>query len=265
MKLTMLGTGNALAVERYNTCFILEDKQEYLLVDGGGGNGIFKQLAEANIDWLKIKNIFITHKHTDHLLGIVWMIRMIAQHMTQDQYKGNVYIYGHDEVLSDLYQICHLLIRAKEVALIKKRIIFQEVKDGEELTIINQQFTFFDIHSPKDKQFGFQLKHQRYTLTCLGDEPYNPTLEKHVRNSDWLLLEAFCLDSQKDIFKPYEKQHVTVKDACILAEEMNVTNLLLYHTEDKTADQRKKLYLEEGKKYFSQNLYIPEDLESFSL
>ena len=38
MKLTMLGTGNALVTACYNTCFLLDEQGELLLVDGGGGN-----------------------------------------------------------------------------------------------------------------------------------------------------------------------------------------------------------------------------------
>ena len=36
------------------------------------------------------------------------------------------------------------------------------------------------------------------------------------------LHEAFCLYSQADIFSPYQKHHSTVKDACELANKMNV-------------------------------------------
>ena len=38
MKLTMLGTGNALVTECYNTCFLMEEQGQLFLVDGGGGN-----------------------------------------------------------------------------------------------------------------------------------------------------------------------------------------------------------------------------------
>ena len=38
MKLTMLGTGNALVTECYNTCFVLEENEKYFMVDGGGGS-----------------------------------------------------------------------------------------------------------------------------------------------------------------------------------------------------------------------------------
>ena len=76
MKLTMLGTGNALVTECYNTCFVLEENNQYLLVDGGGGNGILHQLKHAGINWKNIKSIFVTHKHLDHITGIIWIIRI---------------------------------------------------------------------------------------------------------------------------------------------------------------------------------------------
>lgn len=71
--------------------------------------------------------------------------------------------------------------------------------------------------------------------------------------------------SQKDRFKPYEKSHTTVKDACQLAEQLQIENLVLYHTEDRNIKRRKELYQEEGSIYFSGNLYIPDDLEIIDL
>ena len=98
-------------------------------------------------------------------------------------------------------------------------------------------------------------------LTCCGDEPYNSCNEAFAANSTWLLHEAFCLSSEAEIYHPYEKHHSTVKDACQLAEKLQVKNLLLYHTEDENLLHRKKLYEREGAAYFSGNLYVPEDLE----
>ena len=74
MKLTMLGTGNALVTEVYNTCFVIENEKQYLLVDGGGGSEILKRLKDADISISDIHHIFVTHKHIDHILGIVWIV-----------------------------------------------------------------------------------------------------------------------------------------------------------------------------------------------
>ena len=81
MKLTMLGTGNASVTKCYNTCFTLSEGDEYFLVDGGGGNGILNILEEENISIDSIHHVFVSHGHTDHVLGIIWILRIIAQHM----------------------------------------------------------------------------------------------------------------------------------------------------------------------------------------
>ena len=59
MNITMLGTGNAMVTECYNTCFVLEDGDKHLLVDGGGGNTLLRQLKQAGFDWKDMREIFV--------------------------------------------------------------------------------------------------------------------------------------------------------------------------------------------------------------
>ena len=61
------------------------------MVDAGGGNGILKILDNMQVPLERIHHIFVTHAHTDHVLGIVWMIRMIATKMKKDQYIGDAH------------------------------------------------------------------------------------------------------------------------------------------------------------------------------
>ena len=77
-KLHMIGTGTALSTKYYNTCFIIENNEGYLLVDGGGGNGILKRFKQMNLDWNRLHNVFVTHAHSDHVLGSIWVIRYVA-------------------------------------------------------------------------------------------------------------------------------------------------------------------------------------------
>lgn len=266
MKLTMLGTGEAIVTECYNTCFILHEESDCFMVDGGGGIEILRQLKYAGFDWRDIKEIFVTHRHTDHLFGVIWLVRVIGQAMRNGEYEGEVNIYSHEEVIFLIKDMAGKLFSPKETQYIGNRIHLIVVSDGEKRIINGHNITFFDIHSSKAKQFGFCMELDGgEKLTCCGDEPYNPYEEKYVKNSKWLLHEAFCLYGEADIFRPYEISHSTVKDACELAEEMNIQNLLLYHTEDKNITERKKLYLKEGKKYYTGNLYIPDDLETLDI
>jgi ribonuclease Z len=266
MKLTMLGTGNALVTECYNTCFLIEENGQLFMTDGGGGNTVLHQIKHAGYDWMDIHHIFVTHKHVDHLLGIIWMVRMICQFMDHGEYKGDAYIYSHREVLDLIRDTANKLLQKKEAAFIDKRLHLIEVYDGETLEIIGRDVTFFDIRSSKAAQYGFRMDiGSGKSLTCCGDEPLTAPVEKYAEGSDWMLHEAFCLHSQADIFDPYEKHHSTVKEACELAERLGVKNLLLYHTEDKTLADRKTQYKNEGSMYYHGNLWIPGDLESITL
>lgn len=262
MKLTMLGTGRAVVTECYNTCFVLSEGDRYFLVDGGGGSGIIRQLKRASIDWKMIKDIFVTHRHMDHIMGILWMIRMNAQAIKREGYEGTVNIYAHKKILRIIDDMSHMLLSEKESACIGEQIRLIPVSDGDVYEIIGRKITFFNIHSTKTKQHGFTIYlNDREKLTCCGDEPYNESERMYVQGSTWLLHEAFCLSSDAQRFRPYEKHHSTVKDACEVAEKLKIKNLILYHTEDTDLAHRKEKYTDEGKKYFSGRLYVPDDLE----
>lgn len=260
-RLYVFGTGNAVVTRCYNTCFAIQnEKNQYFMVDTGGGNGILRILEDMDIDISDIHDIFITHEHTDHILGIVWIIRVIATRMKKGGYEGDLNIYCHDKLPETIKTICRLTLQGKFFQMIDDRIHLVPVTDGETKRILDYDVTFFDIHSTKARQFGFTvgLANGR-RLTCAGDEPYNPLCSGYVEGSDWLLHEAFCLYSQRDTFKPYEKHHSTVKDACELAEKLNIPNLVLWHTEDKSIEKRKELYLAEGSPFYRGNLFVPDD------
>lgn len=266
VELIMLGTGNAAVTKCYNTCFALRYADEYMLVDAGGGNGILVQLEKAQISLQKIHTLFLTHAHTDHVLGAIWLIRSVAQLKQKQSYEGVLKIYAHDKVIEVLDWICRNTLPAKIVAHIGKTIQFCEVTDGEKFVAVSSTFTCFDIFSTKEKQFGFTaILPNGKSLTCLGDEPYNERTEAYVRNSNWLMAEAFCLYRDRDIFKPYEKHHSTALDAGRIAQELSIENLILFHTEDKTIDTRKETYSQEASELFKGKVYVPEDLESIVL
>ena len=42
-------------------------------------------------------------------------------------------------------------------------------------------------------------------------------------------------------------------------------NLVLWHTEDKHIQERKKLYSEEGRAFYTGNLFVPDDLDVIEL
>lgn len=261
-KLVILGTGSAMVTKCYNTCFTLSNDDEHFLIDVGGGNTILSNLEKAEISVNKIHNVFISHSHNDHITGVIWIIRAVAQQLLNEDYEGNLYIYCHKKIIDIIKTISTLLLQKKFTQYIDNRIFFKEISDGCLIKIIDYDIEFFDIKSKKQLQFGFSTKLTNgKTFTFLGDEPYNDKLYNYSYNVDYLIHEAFCLYSQRETFKPYEKFHSTVKDACENASKLNVKNIVLIHTEDKNLLKRKELYSEEGKDFFKGNIIVPNDLE----
>lgn len=262
-KIIMLGTGNATVKKCYNTCFVLETATTKLLVDAGGGNGVLGQLDKAGINIADIHHLFVTHAHTDHVLGVIWIIRMVAQ---CKGYEGKLYIYSHDKVITVIKTIINMILAKKQLEKVAERVVFHELHDCDDFNVGDMQLTCFDIHSTKEKQFGFKaILPDGKSLACLGDEPYNELNRKHIEGSDWMMCEAFCLYDDRDIFKPYEKCHSTALDAGKLAAELNIKNLILYHTEEKTLATRKTNYTKEAEKVFNGNIVVPDDLEVINL
>lgn len=265
-KLTMLGTGSAMVTKCYNTCFTISNNDEYFLVDAGGGNTILTNLEKANIPIDKIHNIFISHNHNDHILGVIWVIRAICNKIINSSYEGTLNIYAHKRSLDAIRSISSLVLQKKFTNLFDDKVIFIEIYDNFVSEILGRETIFFDIHSKKELQHGFKttlLNNKQ--LTFLGDEPYTPTVDKYCRNVDYLLHEAFCSFEDKDIFKPYEKHHATAKDACQNAALLNVKAVLLYHAEDKNLSTRKERYIAEGKEVFNGEIFVPDDLDEIIL
>lgn len=265
-KMYVLGTGFAMATKCFNTCFYLETEEGLFLTDAGGGNGIFRQLEATPFDYQQCHHMFVTHGHTDHVLGVVWIIRKVADLMNKGKFQGKFHIYCHDVVKEMLLTMSKMTLTKKNFARVGEDIVLQELQDGESVELPFGRLTAFDILSTKAKQFGYQLVFpDGMRFTCLGDEPYNEHDRQYAEGADWLLSEAFCRYGDRDIFQPYEKHHSTVKEASELAEELKVKNLVLYHTEDKHIDTRKQDYSKEAANYYHGNIFVPDDLDVIEL
>lgn len=268
-QITMLGTGNATVSQIYNTCFVLQTPSTLMLVDAGGGNGILAQLKKVNVRISDIHHLFVTHAHTDHVLGVIWVIRMVAQ---CKGYEGLLHVYGNDKVMKVIKTIIGMILAKKQLAKVAERVVFHQLEDGDCFEVGDMKLECFDIQSTKEKQFGFRAElpssdesGKPLVLACLGDEPYNEQNRRYIVGADWMMCEAFCLYADRDTFKPYEKCHSTALDAGKLAEELGVKNLILYHTEEKTLANRKENYTREAAENFKGRIFVPDDLEVIEL
>lgn len=260
----MLGTGHGLVWNLYNTCFLLENGNENLLVDTGGGVEIVKRLEEKRYKLTDIHNIFISHCHTDHILGLLWILKKMSGLFSKG-YNEPFNIYCNQEVTEAIKKLYSSVFPNSKVKAIDEKINIHTLHDGEKLRIAGEEITFFDVHPKGNQLYGFETTlNNGKKLIFLGDETCNPILYNRLKKADYVMHEAFCLDEEEKIFKAYEKNHSTVKSVCKTMQTLNIKNLILYHTED-THENKKELYTKEAKKYFLGNVIVPNDLEEIIL
>ena len=260
-KIVMLGTGNGGTLELYNTCFAIQNENGNFLVDTGGSIEIIKRLNQANIDYKTIRHIFISHSHTDHILGLFWLFKKISRNAMHGEITEKINIYCNDVVFETIREVSKHILPEKLMKAIYLVVDFKILNDNDKYSINNVEYTFFDIHAKGTKQFGFECLLNNKKLIFLGDETCNSVLYDRIENADYVMHEGFCLDSEESIFHAYEKNHSTTKSVSEVMNELKVKNLILYHTEESHKEQRKELYTTEAQNYFNGKVIVPNDLE----
>lgn len=265
-KLIFLGTGHALAYHCYTTCLALTDGERTFVTDGGGGNGVFMQMERANMRPDEVTDLFISHAHTDHLIGAIWLVRVIGHQFDRSGRTTPLHVYGHASVLETFRTICNLLVGGQVLSHFDKDIIFHAVESGDTHTIGHWQVTFFDTGAAKTTQYGWRatLENSK-TLVFLGDEPLTDAGLPYAKDADYLVHEAMCLEADADKYHPHRIHHSSVVDAANNATRAGAKHLILFHAEDKDLDTRKARYTAEAAAHFDGPVDAPDDLDVFIL
>ena len=260
-KIIMLGTGNGGTLDLYNTCFVVQNENGNFLVDTGGGIEIIKRLKQVNIDYKTIRHIFISHSHTDHILGIFWLFKKISRDAMHGLINDKINLYCNDVVYEAIKEVAKYILPDKLMEAIYNVVNFVVLNDGDTYKIYGVDYTFFDVRAKGTKLFGFKCVLNNKKFAFLGDETLNPELYNEIRGYDYVMHEAFCLDSEENIFHAYEKHHSTTKSVSEIMNGLDIKNLILYHTEETHKDKRKELYTNEAQTYFNGKVIVPNDLE----
>ena len=80
-----------------------------------------------------------------------------------------------------------------------------------------------------------------------------------VRRQRLATPRGILLYAERDIWKPYEKHHSTVKDACELAESWGSRTSCSGTRRTAMLPVGNGFNKSEGKRYYSGNIYVPDD------
>ncbi len=254
----MLGTGHAMTTKCFNTCFVYENEYGKMLVDTGGGQQLVGQLRAAGINADEINYVFISHRHTDHLLGLPWFIRMRLRNLSQKPLE----IFAHEDLCRDAKQILFALFPELEQEL-GHGLIFHAVQHGEELSVCGRKFRFYDTRCKRCKQFGFVLTLKSGgTFVFNGDVPFHEENRSLMQNAEYLMHEAFALSNQ---LKQNPNGHSSVAQTAKHACDLCAKTLIVVHGSDHDLPMRQKQYTQEASQFFEGAILVPYDLDIIDL
>lgn len=151
MKLTILGYHSATPRENANpTSQVLEIKNHFFLIDCGEGTQV--QLRKHKVSFSKIKHIFISHLHGDHVFGLIGLVstfRLLGR-------TSDLYIHG-PKGIQELIEVQLKLSQSR----IDYNLIFNELEGNQSQVVFEDQ---------KVVVTSIPLKHRIYTNGYLFSE-----------------------------------------------------------------------------------------------
>jgi ribonuclease BN (tRNA processing enzyme) len=233
MRVRLLGTGGAANEARHQAALLVEwgegAEGGRILLDTGSGLDIVRLLIAAGCEPAEVRDIFVSHQHTDHVGGLepllLWsVIRALRKHGSPPGDETRLYADGR--VLADIEQLFAATITAAPRLFGDKlqRVEAAEgaLRGGARLT------TFLVDHEPAGGGArGCVIEHNGTRLVYSGDTRPTDRLIEVARGADILIHESGGLDAHAA--ETHHLGHSTGGDAGRVAEAARVGRLVLTH------------------------------------
>lgn len=251
MDILFLGTsGKGVKADRNLPSLIIDRS---ILFDCG--EGCLQSLRKSEIRLEEISQIFITHFHADHVLGIISIIYAMVFYdkigivppiYVPEGMKSNLLSFLENTYSMRGIQRFNINLDIIELPLSCSKPIEIENKNGR-YTITWQQ----TIHDPICLSYKINNK-----VVYTGDTAFSKDIISFTTGATVLIHEASFPDEMEDVAKLVN--HSTAKQAAIVARDSGVEHLYLFHTPDITDNSDKFLI---GAKSIFPNLKLANDLE----
>jgi len=254
-KIIFLGTGAAASVTRQMTSLLFVTDKVNFLIDCGDGMGTVRNIIKSGIDINSISDIFLTHRHADHIIGLTHLlyIRLIKNE------KAKVRVLGPKQTLGIARKIC--FETHDYLKIHKHRIAFIEIKEHEKVKLsYSVLIEPIKVKGPSKYPlitYGYQMLINNKKVTFSADMVPSLNFEKKAMNSDILIHECFCLNKEKEGVSGFG--HTSAREAGETARKCNVKHLILTHFRDEPDVYANDL-VNEARMYFSGKIRAAFDL-----
>lgn len=220
-RLIFLGTGDPLNDERAQTSLALPQPDgTTVLVDTSSGTILLRQLRAAGIGLAKIRHVFVSHRHFDHVGGLAPLL--VALTAVPD---AAVTIHALPETSQALHELLAVTIPGVEEWM-GSRLRWESLHDGQAVGVGSLTVTPFAVEHYLET-CGFRFEQDRRVAVFTADTRPCPNVVRYAQAADLLIHEAYSLD--RDATTAHRFGHASAGDAGRAAHEASVRRLILTH------------------------------------
>ena len=260
VNITFLGTGTPRPdINKLGPSILIKTHSEELLIDVGRGTTL--RLSQIGNNYEKIDDIYISHLHYDHIIGLAdfWLTSNVWQKKTDTKIYGPIGIKDFCEGLFQSYSE-DVRYRYKNNKYSKLKCLnFPEKKIYESSLIIS---SFKNLHGHIENSHGFKIGYGDKSIVYSGDTTYSDNVINNSKNVDILIHEVISAsrkiyDSNKklrDVVSTHTNVDQLIKILNICKPKLTIINhaLLFGVNESFVLSKIKKKY--SGKVIFSKDL-----------
>jgi len=243
MRLTVLGNNGPYAGPG-SACsgYVIEGENTIVLLDLG--NGVLSRFLRF-YSLKDLSAVFLTHLHSDHMSDVMILRYAIDIKLGRNELTYPLKIYAPSEPFEEFNKLFY-----------KNSVIAEGIDEGKEIFLGSLKFKFMPmIHSYKN--YAISVEEDEKRLVYTGDTVFNENLIEFAKNADILICDANTLEK----YRPQETNHISAKEAAMVAKSAGVKNLLLTHLWPEFSHEE---YLNEARSEF-ENSYIAEELKSWDI
>ena len=221
--LHVLGSGTGLpSAERDNTALALDAPAGLWLIDCGGS--VYHKLLRQGLDPLRLRGVFLSHDHTDHIYGLpalLAQLKLATQVWGWREDDPAVHVYGNAPTLSTARSI----LRAGRIDLEHPPVAWHELPDSEGYHFAaDDDVAWFSTpvaHSRPTLAVKIVLKATGRTVVYSADTEPCQGLEQFAAGADVLLHEC-------TVPEPFDG-HSTPQQVGQTAAQAAVQRLVIVH------------------------------------
>jgi len=255
-------------MERFGPSILVQAGNQSLLFDAG--RGCLQRLRQINLPYNKIDALFLTHLHSDHIVGLpdLWLTGwLLSRRADPLKVFGPI---GTSDMATYLQKAFAFDIKIRieddkepadgsklNVTEIQQGVIYE--KDGVKVTAFEVE------HGPVKPAFGFRVDYKGHSVVLSGDTKYSNNLVAFAKGTDLLVHEVVVAPDTLPKADPRYSilaHHTTLEQAAKVFNEVKPKLAVYTHIVTLKGEGEQEVSTRTKANYSGQ-FVIGEDLMSF--